>query len=438
MSHDTYEQKAADAYEAAHAGMPALKAPLRQLFEEHVPLRRQMDAIYERASEIGQSQEAGAAERLTALLALVETFDAELLRHSGKEEDLLFPMMARYLGRDTGPIAVMEYEHDQAKHRLRRFLEGSRDLGPSADAQTIREIAGFAAEAVEILMEHFCKEEHALFPMANTMLREQEIDELAEAFARIDSQGGRRTMNQTIVGGQLVGDIVAVYSQAGNVFKAYGIDFCCGGQRTVAEAAAKRNIAQAEILEKLNAVCTAARPVWPLDWQQDERKLTKLMAHITANHHDFLREELPVLRDFVNKVARVHGEEHPELLLVQQLYGQLADELLTHIVTEERELFPAIRQAEEEGSTESLMRARELLESLEAEHDEAGELLRRIREATQDYALPTGACRTYTLTFRKLEELEEDMFTHIHLENNLLFPQLGQPQPAVQHEAHEG
>ncbi|TYP76476.1 iron-sulfur cluster repair di-iron protein [Paenibacillus methanolicus] len=229
---------------------------------------------------------------------------------------------------------------------------------------------------------------------------------------------------QTIQGGQLVGDIVAVYSQASNVFKTYGIDFCCGGQVTVAEAALKRKLNEEELLARLNQACTEARPSWPLDWQQDERKLTKLMAHITRNHHDYLRDELPVLRDFVDKVARVHGDDHPELLTLRNLYHQLAEELLTHIDKEEQLLFPAIRNAEAEDSGPALKLAQELLGTLENEHDGAGELLRRMREATRDYELPAGACRTYSLAFRKLEELEEDMFTHIHLENNLLFPQI--------------
>ncbi|MFC4099338.1 iron-sulfur cluster repair di-iron protein [Paenibacillus xanthanilyticus] len=231
-------------------------------------------------------------------------------------------------------------------------------------------------------------------------------------------------MTQTIQRNQMVGDIVSVYSQASNVFKTYGIDFCCGGQVTVAEAAVKRKLDEEELLARLNQACTEPRPSWPLDWQQDDRKLTKLMAHITRNHHDFLREELPVLRDFVNKVARVHGDDHPELLTLQRLYHQLAEELLAHLDKEEQLLFPAIRNAETEGSESALTVARELLDTLELEHDGAGDLLRRMREVTRDYELPPSACRTYSLAFRKLEELEEDMFTHIHLENNLLFPQI--------------
>ncbi|MBB3110945.1 iron-sulfur cluster repair di-iron protein [Paenibacillus phyllosphaerae] len=419
------EQRLKSAYEAANENMPVLKPPLQQLLEEHSPLRMQMDDIYRRADEIGKVEGANEAEQFAELMLIVEAFDSHLLRHSGKEEDLLFPMMARYIGRDTGPIAVMEFEHDLAKQHLRTFFERSRGLSDEADVSEIREAAGFAAEAVVILMEHFCKEEHALFPMANTMLTEEEIKLLTDEFERIDAEGGNG-MNKVIGSEQRVGDIVSIYTQASNVFKAYGIDFCCGGQQTVAEAAKKKQLPEEELLTKLNEVCTAIRPAWPLDWQQDERKLAKLVAHITATHHQFLREELPVLRDFVNKVARVHGEEHRELLQLQQLYRELADELLEHLNKEEQQLFPAIIRAEAEGSDEAFTQARALLDTLEAEHEGAGELLQRMREVTEDYILPEGACRTYSLTFRKLEELEADMFTHIHLENSLLFPALEQ------------
>lgn len=231
-------------------------------------------------------------------------------------------------------------------------------------------------------------------------------------------------MTTVIQSNQRVGDIVAVYSQASNIFKELGIDFCCGGGRTLAEAMHKRKLDEEQVLTRLNKICTEARPAWPLDWKQDDRRLTKLIEHITLQHHNFLRGELPVLRDFVDKVARVHGGEHSELILLQGYYHRLSEELMEHLVKEEELLFPAIRRVEAEGSEEALQAALHLLDALEAEHDQAGDLLGRMREATEGYALPEGACMTYSVTFRKLEELENDMFTHVHLENNLLFPAL--------------
>ncbi|MFC4099337.1 hemerythrin domain-containing protein [Paenibacillus xanthanilyticus] len=178
------------AYEAAN-GLPiALKEPLQQLFVEHGPLRQEMEAIYELAHGIEDAPIRQAAARLAELIERVEQFNAKLHRHSNKEEELLFPLMARYIGRDSGPIAVMEYEHDQAKRCLHLFLQRRGDGSQLTERTTIAEMGRLAADAVVILMEHFCKEEHALFPMANTMLSAQELDWLEKEFERIDTQGG--------------------------------------------------------------------------------------------------------------------------------------------------------------------------------------------------------------------------------------------------------
>ncbi|TYP76475.1 hemerythrin domain-containing protein [Paenibacillus methanolicus] len=180
------------AYEAANGRTPALQTPLRQLYDEHAPLRQEMDAIFELAHGIEDAPLRQATARLAELAERVERFDANLHRHSSKEEDLLFPMMARYIGRDSGPIAVMEYEHDQAKQCLRLFKERREDGSQLTDPSTIAEMGRLASDAVVILMDHFCKEEHALFPMANTMLSRQELDWLEKEFERIDEQGGER------------------------------------------------------------------------------------------------------------------------------------------------------------------------------------------------------------------------------------------------------
>ncbi|MFB9327673.1 hemerythrin domain-containing protein [Paenibacillus aurantiacus] len=192
MTDEEYAITQESAYEAANARLPALQPPLRQLFDEHAPLRQEMDAIFELAHDIEHLPLRQATARLAELVERVEHFDAKLHRHSSKEEDLLFPMMARYIGRDSGPIAVMEYEHDQAKRCLSLFLQRGTDGSQLAEPTTIAEMGRLAADAVTILMEHFCKEEHALFPMANTMLSREELDWLEKEFERIDSQGGHR------------------------------------------------------------------------------------------------------------------------------------------------------------------------------------------------------------------------------------------------------
>ncbi|MCR2804071.1 hemerythrin domain-containing protein [Paenibacillus soyae] len=170
----------------------ALKPPLQQLFDEHIPLRAQMERIFDLACGLKEAGIGGGDTQLRLLVRQMTDFAWKLEQHSDREENLLFPMMARYLGRETGPIAVMEYEHDQAKRNIELFHEAYSMHGLRKDGIGIGQIAGYAEEAVTILMEHFCKEEHALFPMANNLLSEQELEQLEQAFTTGQDQGGDR------------------------------------------------------------------------------------------------------------------------------------------------------------------------------------------------------------------------------------------------------
>ncbi len=164
----------------------ALCAPLARLKEEHVPLRAQMDDYYAFAQTIGKDESvADYSDKLRELLTKVNEFVAELDPHSLREEDALFPMMAKYIGRETGPIAVMEYEHDQAKQQLKHFRETMETLGAPVGAEQAKTIAAYAINAYLILTEHFMKEENVLFPMAEQMLSEAEKEELGKKFEEI-------------------------------------------------------------------------------------------------------------------------------------------------------------------------------------------------------------------------------------------------------------
>ncbi|KZE97688.1 Iron-sulfur cluster repair protein YtfE [Geobacillus stearothermophilus] len=170
-----------------HMGGPEgvkLCAGLAQLKQEHGPLRAQMEQVLAAAEAIGQ----GADDRnwrgpLADLREKVESFVAVLDPHSEREEGVLFPMMAKYIGRTTGPIAVMEYEHEQAKARLSMFLEKTAHLLETVDSEQALTLAGAVVEAHHILDEHFMKEENVLFPMAERLLSDGEKEEL---FARMN------------------------------------------------------------------------------------------------------------------------------------------------------------------------------------------------------------------------------------------------------------
>lgn len=233
-------------------------------------------------------------------------------------------------------------------------------------------------------------------------------------------------MIQTFNGSENIGDIVTVFPGASNVFKAYGIDFCCGGGRPLTDAITKQQLDASEVLERLNAafVWSKERGQSGVDWQH--APYGEMIDHIVDTHHAFLQKELPVLGEFTTKILRVHGAGHPELAKVHKLFHELKMELEQHLIKEEELVFPLIKEFEASGAAETKERIRSTIDELESEHSAAGDILKELRRITQDYTLPEGACRTYTLTFQKLEELESDLFQHIHLENNILFPRVTQ------------
>ncbi len=160
----------------------ALCAPLAQLKQEHIPLYAQMNAFAQKAANIGQ--DAGVADWRPALTELhqeVAAFSEALETHSEREEAHLFTAMARYIGRDVGPIAVMEYEHEQARVHLSRFAAAVEAASGPFRAEEARDVAASAVQAQTILTDHFYKEENVLFPMAERMLSGQEKETLARA-----------------------------------------------------------------------------------------------------------------------------------------------------------------------------------------------------------------------------------------------------------------
>lgn len=158
-----------------------LCAPLQRLKEEHAPLREQMDGFRHDADLIGgEDGIINWSERLIQLEKQVSAFVAGLEPHSDKEDNVLFPMMAKYIGRETGPIAVMEYEHEEAKRNLRLFAEAMRARSAVVDADHAQRIARYAIEAQTVLTEHFMKEEQVLFPMAQQLLSDEEKSELGQ------------------------------------------------------------------------------------------------------------------------------------------------------------------------------------------------------------------------------------------------------------------
>lgn len=212
---------------------------------------------------------------------------------------------------------------------------------------------------------------------------------------------------------QTVGEIAASLPSAARVFHRHGIDFCCGGKRTLTDACRARGIDPRTVtLELLDE----AREQPPLPRWED-RPVRDLIEHIVATHHRPLPGELDRLEHLARKVASVHGSARPEIELdgIVDSVLRLRGDLLPHLEKEEEILFPWIllgRQPPPAGP----------VEVMEAEHEAVGDLLAELRARTGDYHLPPGACASWTALWQGLEALETDLHQHIHLENNVLHP----------------
>ncbi|WP_216857175.1 iron-sulfur cluster repair di-iron protein [Paenibacillus tritici] len=218
----------------------------------------------------------------------------------------------------------------------------------------------------------------------------------------------------------MVRDIVLQFPKAADYFKAKRIDFCCGGAKPLAEAAAEKGLDPEAMVQDLNKL-QDEHPVLEEDTAWNEASSEELVNYIVNKHHRYLREELPLISQNVTKVFRVHGEDSPHLGEMHRLFNLLREELLQHTAKEEESEFPKMLAYTQNPSEEGLAELRGLLHNLEEEHDGAGEILRELRRVTNDYTPPAHACTTYRLTYARLEELEGMTFEHVHLENNILF-----------------
>ncbi|MBW7475233.1 iron-sulfur cluster repair di-iron protein [Paenibacillus oenotherae] len=233
-------------------------------------------------------------------------------------------------------------------------------------------------------------------------------------------------MEKRYNGQEKIGDIVAEFPGASNLFKEARIDFCCGGDRPLAEVIREKGLDEAALIQRLNESYEAMinqGAYADKDWR--EVPVADLIHHIVHVHHAYLKEELPLLSEFVTKIWRVHGPVQGQVLSdLHERFHQMKLELEQHLIAEERELFPQLEQFAAHPETASREQIMKGLYELESDHSGVGDALREMREMTGDYALPAEACRTYQLTFQKLIALEADMFQHIHLENNILFPRI--------------
>ena len=220
-----------------------------------------------------------------------------------------------------------------------------------------------------------------------------------------------------------VADLVTENIKTAHIFKKYGIDFCCGGGITIQKAAEKAKVNLSE-LEKdlLNVENTTTRGSDFNKWN-----LVFLTDHIINVHHAYVEDSIPLINQYAERVQKVHGHYYPELVEINLLFKKVAGELAAHCKKEELILFPFIKKMvkiKKEGTIlpETYGTVDNPIKMMETEHEEAGNIFKEIAKLSNNYTPPKGACNTYKAYYAKLDEFEQDLHQHVHLENNILFP----------------
>ncbi|WP_348798457.1 iron-sulfur cluster repair di-iron protein [Flavobacterium adhaerens] len=222
-----------------------------------------------------------------------------------------------------------------------------------------------------------------------------------------------------------VGEYVAKDFRTAALFSKYGIDFCCKGDRTLEQVCEKKEVNPDDLLQEIEAILNTKSDEgidfnsWPLDLLAD---------YIEKKHHRYVEEKTQIILPFLDKLCKVHGAHHPELFAINELFIGCAGELAQHMKKEELILFPFIKKMVQATITDELIAQPHFgtvenpIEMMKHEHDAEGERFRKIAELTNNYTPPADACNTYKVTFAMLQEFEQDLHKHIHLENNILFP----------------
>ena len=220
-------------------------------------------------------------------------------------------------------------------------------------------------------------------------------------------------------------EIVAGDYRTATVFERYGLDFCCGGGRTIAQACRDAGVDARTVLAELDVLLEAPAAGTP---DYNNWSARTLIDHIVTKHHGYVRQSLPPLLQHTQKIASVHGGRHPELVHIANLFRRVADEMTDHMAKEEGILFPfiaAIDAAVTTGRTAPMPpfgTVENPIGVMEAEHKFVGDAMAEMRHLTGGFTPPDDACGTYRVALQELDAFERDLHEHVHLENNVLFP----------------
>ncbi len=216
-----------------------------------------------------------------------------------------------------------------------------------------------------------------------------------------------------------IGEIVASDFRAAEIFKNAGIDFCCGGKKSLDSACNEKSIDPSVVVKQLKDLENV-----PVNQNQNfnDWGLSFLADYIVNTHHRYVLKSLPELVFYTKKIASVHGSHHPELIEVAGLFEKINTELLQHLKNEEEVLFPAIKEVINSNSAVARATIQSEISRMSGEHESAGGAMDRINEITSGYLVPEDGCNTYNVAFKLLKQFEDDLHVHVHLENNILYP----------------
>ncbi|MBZ5673356.1 MAG: iron-sulfur cluster repair di-iron protein [Acidobacteriia bacterium] len=224
---------------------------------------------------------------------------------------------------------------------------------------------------------------------------------------------------------QTVREIAIEHPATVRAFESLGIDYCCGGKRTLKDACERAGVPVERTLDLL-AQIEEHTPSEAANWAGASAQ--ELISHIVGRHHSYVRSETPRLMTMFDKVVSRHGQDHPELASIRDLFSALTQELFAHMLKEENVLFPYLEKMDA-AVTRGEIPPPAVFGSVEmpisrmlADHEDAGVLLAKMRVLSSGYSAPESACPTYRALYHGLDEFERDLHQHVHLENNILFP----------------
>lgn len=221
-----------------------------------------------------------------------------------------------------------------------------------------------------------------------------------------------------------IGEFVAQDFRTAALFSKYKIDFCCKGNKTLDEVCDAKGL---DIIQIGNEIETILDSNSYTEFNFKTLSPNLLIDYILETHHNYIETNIPIISTYLTKLCKVHGERHPELLEINNVFKIASNELMSHLQKEEEVLFPFIKQLSLTLNNNTTIQHSNIgsvenpIAVLNNEHELAGELFAKIAELTNDYIPPIDACETYKVTFAMLKEFEEDLHKHIHIENNILF-----------------